>query len=112
VVTTNRSNNYGPYHSPEKLIPLIIHNALGGKPLPIYGDGQQVRDWLHVEDPCRAIIRVLEAGQGRRGLQHRRLERPAEFPGAENHLFGCRTGGREGPGRVVSGTRTTSGGFD
>jgi dTDP-glucose 4,6-dehydratase len=63
VVTTNRSNNYGPYHSPEKLIPLIIHNALGGKPLPIYGDGQQVRDWLHVEDPCRAIIRVLEAGR-------------------------------------------------
>jgi len=57
------SNNYGPYHFPEKLIPLVIHNALAGKPLPIYGDGQQVRDWLYVEDHCRAILRVLEAGQ-------------------------------------------------
>jgi dTDP-glucose 4,6-dehydratase len=63
VLTTNCSNNYGPYHFPEKLIPLIILNALSGKPLPIYGDGQQVRDWLYVEDHCRAIIRVLEAGR-------------------------------------------------
>ena len=63
VLTTNCSNNYGPYHFPEKLIPLVIHNALAGKPLPIYGDGQQVRDWLYVEDHCRAILRVLEAGQ-------------------------------------------------
>ena len=62
VLTTNCSNNYGPYHFPEKLIPLVIHNALAGKPLPIYGDGQQVRDWLYVEDHCRAILRVLEAG--------------------------------------------------
>ena len=62
VLTTNCSNNYGPYQFPEKLIPLIIHNALAGKPLPIYGDGKQVRDWLHVEDHCRAILRVLEAG--------------------------------------------------
>jgi dTDP-glucose 4,6-dehydratase len=62
VLTTNCSNNYGPYHFPEKLIPLVIHNALAGKPLPIYGDGQQVRDWLYVEDHCRAIVRVLEAG--------------------------------------------------
>lgn len=62
VLTTNCSNNYGPYHFPEKLIPLIIHNALAGKPLPIYGDGQQVRDWLYVQDHCSAIRRVLEAG--------------------------------------------------
>jgi dTDP-glucose 4,6-dehydratase len=63
VLTTNCSNNYGPYHFPEKLIPLVIHNALAGKPLPIYGDGQQVRDWLYVEDHCRAITCVLEAGK-------------------------------------------------
>jgi dTDP-glucose 4,6-dehydratase len=63
VLTTNCSNNYGPYHFPEKLIPLVIHHALAGKPLPIYGDGQQVRDWLYVEDHCRAILRVLEAGR-------------------------------------------------
>jgi dTDP-glucose 4,6-dehydratase len=63
VLTTNCSNNYGPYHFPEKLIPLVIHNALAGKPLPIYGDGQQIRDWLYVKDHCGAIRRVLEAGQ-------------------------------------------------
>jgi dTDP-glucose 4,6-dehydratase len=63
VVTTNCSNNYGPYHFPEKLIPLVILNALNGKPLPIYGDGQQIRDWLYVKDHCSAIRRVLEAGQ-------------------------------------------------
>lgn len=63
VVTTNCSNNYGPYHFPEKLIPLVIHNALAGKPLPIYGDGQQVRDWLYVTDHCTAIRRVLESGE-------------------------------------------------
>ncbi|MFY2567210.1 dTDP-glucose 4,6-dehydratase [Achromobacter ruhlandii] len=63
VLTTNCSNNYGPYHFPEKLIPLVIHNALAGKPLPIYGDGQQIRDWLYVQDHCSAIRRVLEAGR-------------------------------------------------
>jgi len=63
VLTTNCSNNYGPYHFPEKLIPLVIHHALAGQPLPIYGDGQQVRDWLYVKDHCSAIRRVLEAGQ-------------------------------------------------
>ncbi len=62
VLTTNCSNNYGPYHFPEKLIPLMIHNALSGKPLPVYGDGQQIRDWLYVTDHCSAIRRVLEAG--------------------------------------------------
>ncbi len=63
VLTTNCSNNYGPYHFPEKLIPLVIHNAMSGKALPIYGDGKQVRDWLYVEDHCRAIICVLKAGR-------------------------------------------------
>ncbi|MEN9430636.1 MAG: dTDP-glucose 4,6 dehydratase, NAD(P)-binding, partial [Pseudomonadota bacterium] len=62
VLTTNCSNNYGPYHFPEKLIPLVILNALAGKPLPIYGDGQQIRDWLYVKDHCSAIRRVLDAG--------------------------------------------------
>jgi len=62
VLTTNCSNNYGPYHFPEKLIPLMIVNALAGKPLPVYGDGLQVRDWLYVGDHCSAIRRVLEAG--------------------------------------------------
>jgi dTDP-glucose 4,6-dehydratase len=62
VLTTNCSNNYGPYHFPEKLIPLVILNALAGKALPIYGDGQQIRDWLYVKDHCSAIRRVLEAG--------------------------------------------------
>ena len=62
VLTTNCSNNYGPFQFPEKLIPLIIHNALAGKPLPIYGNGLNIRDWLFVEDHCAAIARVLEAG--------------------------------------------------
>jgi dTDP-glucose 4,6-dehydratase len=76
VLTTNCSNNYGPYHFPEKLIPLMIVNAQAGKPLPVYGDGQQIRDWLYVKDHCSAIRRVLEAGQ--------LLERKAE-PGHRAH---------------------------
>lgn len=63
VLTTNCSNNYGPFHFPEKLIPLMIVNALAGKPLPVYGDGMQVRDWLYVKDHCSAIRCVLEAGR-------------------------------------------------
>ena len=63
VLTTNCSNNYGPYHFPEKLIPLMIVNALAGKSLPVYGDGMQIRDWLYVRDHCSAIRRVLDAGK-------------------------------------------------
>ncbi len=63
VLTTNCSNNYGPYHFPEKLIPLMIVNALAGKSLPVYGDGMQIRDWLYVKDHCSAIRRVLDAGR-------------------------------------------------
>ncbi|MFA6061445.1 MAG: dTDP-glucose 4,6-dehydratase [Gallionella sp.] len=63
VLTTNCSNNYGPYHFPEKLIPLMIVNALAGKALPVYGDGQQIRDWLYVKDHCSAIRCVLEKGR-------------------------------------------------
>ena len=62
AIITHCSNNYGPYHFPEKLIPLCIHHALTGKSIPIYGDGQQIRDWLHVSDHCSAIRRVLEQG--------------------------------------------------
>lgn len=63
VLTTNCSNNYGPYQFPEKLLPLMIYNALKGDPLPIYGDGKQVRDWLFVEDHCKAILQVLGKGK-------------------------------------------------
>jgi dTDP-glucose 4,6-dehydratase len=63
VLTTNCSNNYGPFHFPEKLIPLMIVNALAGKSLPVYGDGMQIRDWLYVKDHCSAIRRILEAGR-------------------------------------------------
>jgi dTDP-glucose 4,6-dehydratase len=63
TLTTNCSNNYGPYHFPEKLIPLCILNALNSKPLPIYGDGKQIRDWLYVKDHCSAIREVLKQGR-------------------------------------------------
>ena len=63
VLITNCSNNYGPYQFPEKLIPLIINNALNGKDLPVYGDGKNVRDWLYVVDHCKAILEVLKTGR-------------------------------------------------
>jgi dTDP-glucose 4,6-dehydratase len=62
TLLTNCSNNYGPYQFPEKLVPLVLLNALDGKPLPIYGDGLNRRDWLHVDDHCQAVLRILEAG--------------------------------------------------
>ena len=63
VLTTNCSNNYGPYQFPEKLIPLIIHNALAGEKLPVYGDGMQIRDWIYVADHCEGVRTVLEKGK-------------------------------------------------
>src|SRR5262249_54068799 len=63
VTVTRASNNYGPYQFPEKLIPLMISNAMEDKPLPIYGDGMQIRDWLYVEDHCRAILAAIERGR-------------------------------------------------
>ena len=69
VLTTNCSNNYGPYQFPEKLIPLTILNAMNGKAIPVYGDGQNVRDWLYVADHCDAIRTVLARGTSRRDLQ-------------------------------------------
>ena len=72
AVITRCSNNYGPYQFPEKLIPLMIMNALAGEPLPVYGDGLNVRDWIHVEDHCEAVDAVLLARAAGRGLQHRR----------------------------------------
>ena len=80
VLVTNCSNNYGPYQFPEKLIPLMILNALEGRPLPVYGDGQNVRDWLFVEDHCRALACVLAGGRPGRDVQHRRQLR-ADEPG-------------------------------
>ncbi len=75
VLVTNCSNNYGPYQFPEKLIPLMILNALEGSPLPIYGDGGNVRDWLYVEDHCAGILLVLRQGRAGREVQHRRRQR-------------------------------------
>ncbi len=86
VLVTNCSNNYGPYQFPEKLIPLMILNAAEGKPLPVYGDGMNVRDWLFVEDHCRALWCVLTGGQAGRDLQHRRQLRAAEHRDRPPHL--------------------------
>ncbi len=86
VLITNCSNNYGPYQFPEKLIPLMILNALEGKPLPVYGDGQNVRDWLYVEDHCRAHSHGAGKRDARRGLQHRRRLRADQSRRGPDHL--------------------------
>ena len=94
VVITRASNNYGPYQFPEKLIPLMIANALEDRSLPVYGDGQQVRDWLYVDDHCRGILAVLRPGPRRRDLQHRRQPLAAQSgsgaPGAGAHRQAAR----------------------
>ncbi len=79
TLTTNCSNNYGPFQFPEKLIPLVLLHALAGKPLPVYGDGRNVRDWLYVGDHCGGIRAVLERGRPGSDLQHRRPHRDAEY---------------------------------
>ena len=81
---TNCSNNYGPLQFPEKLIPLMIRNLLERKPLPVYGKGENVRDWLYVTDHCEAIWTVIQKGARGRDLQHRRPQR------AEEHRRGAR----------------------
>ena len=78
VVLSNCSNNYGPFHFPEKLIPVVILNALHGREIPVYGKGENVRDWLFVEDHATALLAVCQRGQARRELQHRRQRRGAE----------------------------------
>ena len=86
TVTTNCSNNYGPRQFPEKLIPLMILNALNGKPLPVYGDGLNVRDWLYVEDHCEALHIGSGEGESWRGLQHRGTLRKNKFRDSRNTL--------------------------
>ena len=91
VLITNCSNNYGPFQFPEKLIPLMILNALDGRPLPIYGDGGNVRDWLHVEDHCAGILLVLARGTPRREVQHRRRQRAHQPRDRRSHLRRARS---------------------
>ena len=78
VIITRASNNYGPNQFPEKVIPLFITNAIDDIPVPLYGDGQNERDWLHVDDHCRGVDLLIDAGRRRRGLQHRRRQRGQE----------------------------------
>ena len=90
VTLSNCSNNYGPYQFPEKLIPLIIANAVANRPLPVYGDGSNIRDWLFVEDHCRAIDLIVRRGQDGTDLQHRRAQREDQSRGRPRDL---RSGG-------------------
>ena len=96
VITTNCSNNYGPYQFPEKLLPLMIRKTLKGEPLPVYGDGNNVRDWLYVEDHCRGLAMALIPRRPRENLCHRRQVRDEEYRcGAGHHRNRSRTGSRQ-----------------
>ena len=99
TLVTNCSNNYGPYHFPEKLIPLIILNAMAGKELPVYGDGSNIRDWLFVEDHARALVAAVERGQPGRDLLHRRPLRAAQPRRGADHLRPARCAPARRPGR-------------
>ena len=108
TLVTNCSNNYGPYQFPEKLIPLMILNALEGKPLPIYGDGGNIRDWLYVEDHCDGILQVLRKGRAGREVQHRRRQRAHQPPARRSPLCAARrtaSRARE-PGAAAKGHRS------
>ena len=96
ALLTNCSNNYGPFQFPEKLIPLMILNAVEGKPLPIYGDGGNVRDWLYVEDHCEGILLVLAQGRPRREVQRRRRQRAHEPAGGRRAVRSARRGAARG----------------
>ena len=89
VIITRASNNYGPYQFPEKLIPLFVTNLIDDIQVPLYGDGGNVRDWLHVLDHCRAIDKLIDEGAERRGLQHRRRQRGEE---RRHHLLAAEAG--------------------
>ena len=91
TLATNCSNNYGPYHFPEKLIPLTIIRALRGESLPVYGKGENVRDWLHVEDHAEALTLVLRKGRPGRDLQRRRRQRAPEHRRRAHDLRRCST---------------------
>ena len=96
VVRTNCSNNYGPYQFPEKLIPVVMLNALAGKPIPVYGAGVNVRDWLYVEDHADALLTVLDKGALGRELQHRRQQRGDEHRPRAHDLRASSTNDRPG----------------
>ena len=98
ILTTNCSNNYGPLQFPEKLIPLMILNACQGKPLPVYGDGQNVRDWLYVEDHCRGNLRCARARPRWRDLQHRRPQREKQPGNRRRDLQAARSAACKRPG--------------
>ena len=91
VIVSNTTNNYGPWQFPEKLIPLVMLNALEGKPLPVYGDGSNMRDWLFVEDHAEALLRVVERGEPGRDLLHRRPPAAQQSRGGAGDLrhAGC-----------------------
>jgi dTDP-glucose 4,6-dehydratase len=104
VLVTNCSNNYGPYQFPEKLIPVVILNALAGKPIPVYGKGDNVRDWLFVDDHVCALLAVLERGRVGETYNGRRAQRAEQPRGGADHLRPPRRARRERRPRAVTPT--------